>query len=282
VPEQWLRIIKDGKDIGYSYLVEEIGRDLPRNGQQLMESGGNDGVLIGVRTRALPDAGTQIDTESWMWSAFDRRFEKFTSFAVQKKGNDEDRFSEIGSTNTQNKLLREQIGDKVLEKGQHFGPENKSYDPNQPAVRQVEVTTLEVVYKGKNRAAPPMRQQLPPWYLPQAMAHLLPRLACKEQGKTFMFAVYNGDSRALMARYVDVDQEQECTIGGQTRLAVPVRDRLGLEGSVTTHYFTADGKYLGSVNPDTKITILPTDRDTLNKLWKGANLSRPAQVEPKP
>ena len=68
VPEQWLRLIKDGKDIGYTYLVEEIARDLPRRGQQLMDSGGNDGVLIGVRTRTLPEPGTQVDTESWMWS----------------------------------------------------------------------------------------------------------------------------------------------------------------------------------------------------------------------
>jgi hypothetical protein len=71
-------------------------------------------------------------------------------------------------------------------------------------------------------------------------------------------------------------------IGGQTRLAIPVRDRLGLEGSITTHYFNSDGNYLGSVNKDSKITVLPADRVTIEGLWKNADLSRPAEIEQKP
>ncbi|MBC8106495.1 MAG: hypothetical protein H7Z14_07895, partial [Anaerolineae bacterium] len=286
VPEQWLRLIKNGKDIGYTYMVEETGKDLPRRGQQLMDAGGNDGVLIGVRTRTLPDAGTQVDTETWMWSSFDRKFEKFTNFALMKKpGEPEDRFSEIGSTNTQTKLIKERVNTRELDKGARFGKENQNFDPNQPAVRQVEVTNLEVVYKGKNVVAPPISQQLSPWYLTQGMAHLVPRLVAAnkdDRGKTFMFAVYNSDNRALMTRYVDVEEEQSVDIGGQKRLAIPVRDRLGLEGSVTTHYFTSDGKYLGSMNPESKIMVLPADRSEIEKLWKNADLSRPTEVEVKP
>ena len=282
VPEQWLRLIKDGKDIGYSYLVEEVGKDLPRRGQQLMDANGADGALIGVRTRTMPEAGTQIDSESWLWASFDRKFEKFTSFMLMKKGDEEDRFSEIGSTNTQTKLVKERVNDRELEKGQKLGPGEKDVDPGQPALRQMEISTLDVVYKGKNRVAPSLSQQLAPWYLPQATAHLLPRLAAKEKGKTFMFAVYNSDNRALMARYVDVEEEQKVDIGGQSHLAIPVRDRLGLEGSVTTHYFTADGKYLGSINKESKIMVLPADRATIERLWKNADLSRPVEVEQKP
>jgi hypothetical protein len=286
VPEQWLRLIKNGKDIGYSYLVEEIGRDLPRRGQQLMDAGGADGVLIGVRTRTLPEAGMQVDTETWMWSSFDRKFEKFTNFALMKRnGEEEDRFSEIGSTNTQTKLIKERVNAREIEKGQRFGKDNQNFDPNQPALRQVPVTTLEVVYKGKKQVAPPISQELSPWYLTQGMAHLLPRLVAAnkdDRGKTFMFAVYNSDHRALMTRYIDVDEEQKVDIGGQNRLAVPVRDRLGLEGSVTTHYFTAEGKYLGSANPDSKIMVLPADRSAIEQLWKNADLSRPTEVEVKP
>jgi hypothetical protein len=282
VPEQWLRLIKDGKDIGYSYLIEEVARDLPRRGQQLIDANGTDGVLIGIRTRTMPEAGTQVDTESWMWATFDRKFEKFTSFAVTKKGDEEDRFSEIGSTNTQTKLIKERVNNRELDKGEKFGQDDKKFDPGQPALRQMEVSTLDVVFKGKNRVAPTLSQQLAPWYLPQATAHMLPRLAAKEQGKTFMFAIYNSDHHALMARYVDVENEQKVDIGGQSRLAIPVRDRLGLEGSVTTHYFTSEGKYLGSVNPESKITVLPADRSTIERLWKNADLSRPAEVEQKP
>ena len=61
--------------------------------------------------------------------------------------------------------------------------------------------------------------------------------------------------------------------------AIPIRDRLGLEGSVTTHYITPEGDYLGSINPDSKIVIVPTDAPTLQKMWKDVNLTRPSDVE---
>jgi hypothetical protein len=59
---------------------------------------------------------------------------------------------------------------------------------------------------------------------------------------------------------------------------VPVQDRIGLEGSVTTHYLTPEGKYLGCVNEDSKITLLATDAPTLERLWRNANLTRPGRV----
>ena len=70
------------------------------------------------------------------------------------------------------------------------------------------------------------------------------------------------------------------TIGGESIRAVPIKDRIGLQGSVTTHYMSLDGKYLGSVNEDSKVTILPTDAATLENIWKDANLTRPGDVEP--
>jgi hypothetical protein len=60
---------------------------------------------------------------------------------------------------------------------------------------------------------------------------------------------------------------------------VPVTDRVGVEGSVTTHYMGTDGKYLGSENPDTGITVLPSDEATLLGIWKDADLTRPADVK---
>jgi hypothetical protein len=51
---------------------------------------------------------------------------------------------------------------------------------------------------------------------------------------------------------------------------------LGLEGSATIHYIDpATNKYLGSVNNDSKITILPTDAETLQTKWANADLTRP-------
>ena len=40
-----------------------------------------------------------------------------------------------------------------------------------------------------------------------------------------------------------------------------------------------DGKYLGSKNADTGITILPSDEATLLGIWKDAELTRPADVK---
>jgi hypothetical protein len=82
-----------------------------------------------------------------------------------------------------------------------------------------------------------------------------------------------------MSRYVDVEREEEVTLGGRTFRAIPILDRIGLEGAVTTHYVSPDGAYLGSVNAETNVTILPTDRATLQGIWKDADLSRPGDVE---
>src|SRR6185436_10246463 len=97
--------------------------------------------------------------------------------------------------------------------------------------------------------------------------------------KQFMFATYASDQKEVIRRFVDVGTEGEYMLAGKKIHAVAVRDRLGLEGSVTTHYVTPEGEYLGSINPDSKITILPTDPATLQKMWKDVNLTRPSDVE---
>jgi len=125
-----------------------------------------------------------------------------------------------------------------------------------------------------------VERRLPPFYLPQAMAHLLPRVLPRWEPKGYLFASYVTDQHEVAKRYVDVGDEQEVTLGGQKVRAIPIKDRIGLEGSVTTHYVSPQGAYLGSVNEDSKLTILPTDRATLEKMWANANLTRPADVEP--
>jgi hypothetical protein len=280
VREQWLRLIKGGKDIGYTYIVEETSVDLPRMNARTggVQAGGVEGVLVGVRSRTLPESGIQADTESWMWTSFDRRHEKFTNFAIVRNattGNEG--FSEIGSYDAQIRVVQ----DEDLQKGQQgLGKDRKGIDANQPAVRQVEVRNLEVQYKGKGRTGEPFSQQLPAWYLPQALGHLVPRLVAKMEPKSYLFAVYNSDRRAVMNRYVDVLPETTVELDGKQVRAIPVMDHLGLEGALTTHYVSKSGQYLGSISKETGITILPTDASTLEKMWKDANLTRPGAVDP--
>ena len=55
MPERWLRLIRDGKDIGYEYVVEEVAAGLPHKGTAPVEHGDNDtGIRVGVHTRHVP------------------------------------------------------------------------------------------------------------------------------------------------------------------------------------------------------------------------------------
>lgn len=260
---QWLRIMRDGKDIGYSYVVEEVARDLPRKGKA-DESNGPEGVLVGIRSRVLPDSGGQVDSESWYFSTFDRKYE---GFSVQ----------DYADSPTAGKAISGELGVSrwrerpVPVAVQGIGAHNQ--------VVLTDEYKLEVTKIGRNVGNEPIARDLPPYYLPQAMGHLLPRLITKGEPQTYLFAVWVPEAAQVMYRFVDVDRAQEITLAGHKVQAVPIRDRIGLEGSITTHYVSLDGAYLGSVTPDTKTTILATDAATLERLWRNANLSRPGAVD---
>jgi hypothetical protein len=83
----------------------------------------------------------------------------------------------------------------------------------------------------------------------------------------------------VMSRYVEVGDEGDFDFAGQKIHAVPVTDRLGWRGSVTTHYMTRDGRYLGSENKDTHTVVIPTDAATLLSIWREANLTQPGDIQ---
>jgi hypothetical protein len=262
--EQWLRVMQGGKDIGYTYVVEEVGRDIPRKGKPAANTG-PEGVLIGVRSRMLPAGGGQLDSESWLFCSFDRRNEAWSTVAyVDDPKEGKNTLGEVGVTRWREKP----VADKPLEGAK-------------PKPVLIEDYRLEVTRLGRNVSTEPIVRDLPPYYLPQALGQLLPRLVSLREPKTFLFATYVGDAGQLMYRYVDVGSEREVTLAGRRVRAVPVRDHVGLEGSVTTHYVSPEGKYLGSLNEDSQVTIIPTDQATVEKLWKNANLTRPGAVEDK-
>lgn len=254
VPEQWLRLMRDGKDIGYTYIVEEA----EKRGRQ-------DGVKIGIRSRTVPEADVQVDAETWMYCTFDRAHGDWTSTVIYDNPKNplpkKNYTTEIGISDRQTKPEVE----RPLE-GQNGGKSQ---------VREVETYTLTVKYVSRSSTGRPVTRQLPPSYLPQALGQLLPRLLGREPA-TYMFYTYVGDRREVMARYVDVESEQPVTLDGKTVRAIAIKDRIGLEGSPTYHYVSPDGKYLGSENKDSKIVILPTDAETLKKIWISPTLTRPS------
>lgn len=262
VSEQWLRLIRDGKDIGYSYVVEEIGDELPRAGRTNVAKGGN-GILIGVRSRTMPEPGVRVDAESWQYVSFDRRQENWSTIAVIDNGQEKSHTGELGSS-----LLRiRPVADEWQARGDNRG------------VSLTEDYRLTVTPISNYASGNSTEFQLPPFYLPQALGHLLPRLVPLNEPKGYLFATYVSEpQRSIMLRYVDVGREQQVNLAGRNVRAVPIKDRLGVEGSVTIHYMSPDGRYLGSVNNDSKIMILPTDEETLRKLWQDADLTRPGDV----
>lgn len=265
IPEQWLRLQHDGRDIGYTYIVEEADA-----------KPGSDAIKIGIRSRSYPDAETQVDGETWYNVTGDRKHETWSNvvWVQNHKTKQSDQFNEFGSSDM--RVTR------TLDTSGAFAP-GEGADAKQPPIKTGEVYTLRVQTIGKTKTAEPITQNLSPWYIPQAVGHLLPRVLPIAQPKAYLFATYVSEQRAVMHRYVDVGTEQEVDLGGARVRAVPITDRLGLEGSATTHYVSPEGKYLGSVNKDSRITILPSDATTLQKLWENkANLSRPVERQQPP
>ncbi len=261
IPEQWQRLLRDGKDIGYTYIVEEPDQ----------AAGGQEGIKIGIRSRSYPDSATQVDGETWYFVTGDRRHENWSNLVwiqnLPKKTSEQ--FTEIGSSDRHVERQADNSGQVAL---------GDPSDPKQPPVVVAEPYVLNVQTVGQTGNAEPLKRNLPPFYLPQAVGHLLPRLLPLEAPKTYMFATFVSDRREVMMRYVDVGTEQEVDLAGSRVRAVPITDRIGLQGSATIHYMGPDGKYLGSVNKDSKITILPTDAATLQRLWANkALLTRPTE-----
>lgn len=309
IPEQWLRIMHNGKDVGYSYVIEEkeIGEDRKKP---------QDGIRIGVRTRLFapppgksaseaiapadtvaipglvastaarlepvqlvageatePAKSVQIDAETWMWISLDRRHEEWSSVVLMDNGSGErDHWSEVGSSERQMTHML----DNDLKTG---GTE----DPRQPPVRRADTYTLDVRTVAKRNAPAPIKRPLSPWYIPQGISHLLPRLLPLGEPKSYMFASYiSGERRQVMNRYVDIGREQMTDLGGKKMRAIPIRERTGLEGPVTTHWMNPEnGKYLGSTCADAGLVVIATNAADLEGIWKDkADLTRPAEPVP--
>ena len=84
IKQQWLRYLRNGKDIGYSYITEENAAGIPRPlTRQEIGSGkseldiikAGDGVLIGIRSRTVVDGirsdkskgDIQTDSANWFF-----------------------------------------------------------------------------------------------------------------------------------------------------------------------------------------------------------------------
>ena len=280
IPKQWFRLKRRGEDIGYLYTVEETGEGIPDDDRAALRRKkdaprGSAGIVIGTRSRTAAGENARVDAESWMYSSTDRRAEEWQSLMVVeslKDGEQLDHATTVGSSSWRS-------GVRLDRRAHQMGLRGEKNDPNQPPVRETNDHVLNVTHSSKSESFDPLNQALPDYYLPQALSHLLPRLLPLDQPKKYLFAVYVPEVRAVMHRYLDVEEEQKVNFNGETIRAIPIRDRVGLEGSVTTHYMSLRGQYVGSENPDTGVVVVPANEATLMDLWKDADLTRPADVK---
>jgi hypothetical protein len=285
IPEQWLRVIRDGKDVGYTYICEQQAGDIPRIGQKAADPGvtahieikkpeipaGNN-ILIGVRSRTISDGlrsdkteGPIVyDNESWLFTTLDRSHEEWSRETLI-----DDRLPGPDGKPKKAQFI-EELGDsnKRLKNVMLPVPEGAPIGTKpEMAVRQDYRLDVEQVNAGA--ALPPLTRDLSPFYTPQAISHLLPRLLPLHEPRGYMFATYVGDAREVMMRYVDVLPQQAVNILGKNEFAIPIDDRIGIDGTIVTHYYSPAGKYLGSENKDADTWVIPSDSDTIQKIWSG-------------
>jgi hypothetical protein len=276
IPQQWMRILKNGKDVGYLYIIEEK-----------TTLGGFPAVKIGLRGRQYDDADRQIDTEAWLQMTTDRKHEKWSRLTVtfdkkkmaagskdleKEKKKATDYATEIGASDLSTKAVATSVDGKT--------PIGAGQD-----IHMVDEYPLTVKYTGKTGAPEPVERMLPPWYLPQALGQLLPRALPLDERKGYLFASYVPDRREVMLRYIDVLSLRKIHLGDKDYRATPIEDKIGLDGFVTTHYIGEEGDYLGSETKysdsdgnDVTITFIRSNAKELNQLWDQANLSRPAET----
>lgn len=253
VPDRWLRIIRDGKDIGFSHVAET-----------LHNNAGSDGVLIAVRTRTFPDDSSQVDVGSSQFVSFNLRHEIWSSDGVVRHGSEATAVTEQG---TADRRVR-----RWVQKGDPLNPDA----PAESQIKNAEEYVMTVTrFEGNDRGdTTPRTWALPDYYLPQAVGHLLPRLLPDER-QTYLFVSFISEQQELMFRYVDVEPNVEVRIDGEMVTATAIHDRIGLEGDPTIHYVSPAGELLGSYSEiavgdkRTSLWVIPSDAETVEKLWKG-------------
>ncbi|HEX2972402.1 MAG TPA: hypothetical protein VHP11_08710 [Tepidisphaeraceae bacterium] len=255
-PESFFRVQRKGKDIGWSFVVEEFG-----------ERQGQSGLYVATLSQGSGEPGSKVDVASEMFCADGRKSETWVTITEVEKNGVKEPISEYGQSDR--RIVR------VVE-----GASKDAKNPQEPAIREIERYKLNVTQTNKTG---PMNisRELAPYYLPQPLSSLLPRLVPLDEAKGYLFLVWVSGERELVHRYIDVEGERSVMFAGKTIQAVVVRDRLGLEGEPTYHYFSRDGKYLGFETPSAGLAVIASNQKTLGELWPNANFVRPRVLDGK-
>jgi hypothetical protein len=206
-----------------------------------------------------------------------------------------DSFSQIGVSDEETKAFAIQpeenpdgsLAPKSNGNEAHFGPLGQG-NVDLDTHRSLEVNTIH-----RSAQLNPFRLSVPLFYVPQAYSYMLPRILPLKP-KHYMFAVFvpnppqttsAASTGNVMSRYVEVLPIQHVNFRGQSFDAIPITDKIGLDGPVTTYYMGLKGEFLGSTSTyaqgdkSTTVEIVPTDSDTLNHIWSRPDLTSPTEPD---
>jgi hypothetical protein len=278
LPEQWLRVLRNGRDVGYSYVQET----LENQGKSIDDAN----IRIGIRSRTAVTLASQWDTVTWMTCSLDRKHESWSTLSrnLDARGKQIDAIEQVTTSDEQTKAVALQPqgeSDGALGGDAGTGPLGQG-NVDIRTVRELNVLTTHGAIQLN-----PWKQEVPAFYIPQAINYLLPTLLPLDRPHTYMFAVFVPDAQGpsgggtVMARYCDVLPVEQVSFNNQTFDAVQIIDHVGLEGPPTTYYFTPEGKFMGSRciyqdgDDQITLTVLPADADTLQRLWIQPDLTIP-------
>ena len=252
--EQFFRVLRESKDVGWSYQTEEMGQRI-----------GQDGLFVTLLSHGKPDERTSIDVASETFCVLDfkKADEAWVTVNVVTTDGKRQSVTEIGQSNKKTKPIFEQR--PSVEPGREAGPQ---------LVRMGEtyaLTVMQTTAAGTRQ----IQRDLPVFYLPAGMSNMLARLVPLNESKGYLFGVWVPSEQEVILRYIDVEAARDVTFNGQQIRAIAVKDRVGLEGEPTWHYLLPDGKYLGSITPSTNLTIVSTDIQTITRIWPDAKMARP-------
>jgi hypothetical protein len=250
--EQYFRVMQEGKDIGWMFVAEELG-----------ERQGETGFFVASLSEASGAKNLKVQVASEMFCSLNlkRAKEAWVTVNIVEKDGVKNHASEFGQSERRNERA-----------------EDSANDPKAPTVGVRERYAFHVTQTSKSKATP-IARELPPFYIPQAISSMLPRLVPLTEAKGYLFLVWVGSERELIKRYIDVEPVRTDTFGGQTFKAIVVKDRIGLEADPTLHYFTVDGKYLGSVNKGNGVTMVISNQQAMARLWPNATMARPQVLD---
>jgi hypothetical protein len=291
--EQYQRIIKNGKDVGYQYVVEQFEPNAKSPESSILK--------IGLRSHLSSNPSQYWDTETWMFSSADRKHEHWKTAArcTDDRGQLIDSFSQVGVSDEQTKAFAIQPRQGQAPDGSLLPDENANNAGRGGPLGQGNVDiashrTLEVNTTHRTVQLNPFHLDVPVFYVPQAFSYLLPEILPLKP-KAYMFATFvpntleNSASAGIgnvMARYVEVLPIRHVRFRGQEFDAIPITDKITLDGPETTYYLSMDGKFLGSTatipagDQTTTVEIVPTDAQTLSHIWSRPDLSAPSEPPP--